>query len=195
MIEKYGNFFSIDLSCVIQGKDSSYIIKDMLGIQSNVACANLLSVSCFQWKIGNGELIKFWEDSWHISGPLMNLYPRLYRITRLKFCSIKIFCSLWEEKGVSDNSLWLRPISSRDEEMLNFLSITLQDINLNETRDILGWKPGKGAFLAKEFANLLSINHQKGNSRSHIWEIIWKIKVPPKIIIFFVETTMGNTSY
>lgn len=190
--EKYGKFFNIDLSRVVLGKDSSYIIKDMIGVQGNALCVNLLSRGCFHWKVGNGELIRFWEDAWHRDGPLMDLFPRLYNITRLQFCPMKFFFSLWEEKGVSDNSLWVRPISSRDEGFLSSLLSILQEINLNDSRDMLGWKPSKGGiFSAKEFVKLSSSSIQIGNSRSHIWEIIWKIKVPPKINIFLWKLQWG----
>lgn len=103
--EKYGKFFSIDLSQVVLGNDSSYIIKDMLGVQGNLRGASLLSKDCFHWKIGNGELIELWEDAWYRDGTLMDLFPRLYSISRLKFFPMKFFLSLWEEKGVIDISL------------------------------------------------------------------------------------------
>lgn len=67
----------------MQSKDTSYMIKDVLNVQINSEGANFLSNSCFQWKIGNGELILFLEDSWHRNGILKDFLPRLYRISRL----------------------------------------------------------------------------------------------------------------
>ena len=34
--------------------------------------------SCVEWKVGEGENIRFWEDGWLGDQFLVNLYPRWY---------------------------------------------------------------------------------------------------------------------
>lgn len=167
------------------------MIKDILGVSNDIVSANLLSKNCFQWKVGNGEVALFWEDSWHQNGPLMVLLPRLYRISKLKFCSINLLIKLWVEKGLGDNSLWLRPVTGRESESLDLLVSILQGTELSNTRDVLEWIPGKGVFSAKSFGQLSSQNSQASNSCQKIWEVIWNIKVPPKISIFLWKVQWG----
>ena len=34
-----------------------------------------------RWRMGSGDKVKFWEDAWAGSTPLINMYPRLFFVS------------------------------------------------------------------------------------------------------------------
>lgn len=103
--EKYGAGLSFDITALTQRKDCSFTIKNVANLGSAFEVSSLISRECFMWKVGEGNKILFWEDYWLENGILSLLLPRLYRISKLKLCSIKCFAHIWrvgeQEKQIS----------------------------------------------------------------------------------------------
>lgn len=103
--EKYGAGLSFGITALTQRKDCSFTIKNVANLGSAFEVSSLISRECFMWKVGEGNKILFWEDYWLENGILSLLLPRLYRISKLKLCSIKCFAHIWrvgeQEKQIS----------------------------------------------------------------------------------------------
>lgn len=98
-----------------------------------------LNRDCFRWKIGNGETILFWEDNWLRQGPLMNFFPRLYRISNLKSSSVRNFHQTWLSNLNNPSCLWNRNISSRDASEMDAIHGIISDLSLSSSQDVLFW--------------------------------------------------------
>lgn len=188
--EKYGNSLRVNLSSIQINREFSLTFSSIAGIRSDAQVANLIARENFKWVIGNGETALFWEDWWVQQGPLARIFPRLYRISSLKWFSVKDFVSSWKNNSHLNTSSWTREVFSRDHALIEDLNLIIEGIIFRETPDILAWKEGKKIFKVKDFTLLLSGNQ---NSREHndgIWRKIWNSKLPPKITIFFVEIAL-----
>ena len=49
---------------------------------------NIFFVSNIKLLVGNGQRVRFWEDCWIKKVALCDLFPRLYRLSRGRECSI-----------------------------------------------------------------------------------------------------------
>ena len=67
----------------------SEIIKGICSLNPKPHLSNLFAKEQFQWNLGKGNSILFWEDIWNGSNSLDSRFSRLYRFSNLKFKSIK----------------------------------------------------------------------------------------------------------
>lgn len=110
------------------------------------------------------------------------MYPSLYRISKLKHCSVKDFCVKWNKGESRQNlDLWTHPLVNRDEGDFISLEAIVHSISLCQKVDHLNWTPGKRIFTTKKCRELVS-GHQIG--RINHWKYPWNSKFPPKICIF-----------
>lgn len=111
-------------------------------------------------------------------------FPNLYRISSLKFSTIKSFVDCWRARTNGDNTLWSRNLLERDKENVDHLRRIVDNINLQTGQDLLLWKPGKGEFSTRNLSDALQRISSLDTTQNSIWKIIWKSKLPQKISIF-----------
>lgn len=147
---KYGDLISIDLSSIVMHQDFSPIVSSITGIRSSEEVSVLLRKENFIWRVGNGELVFFWEDWWHPQGPLSCQFSRLFRICNHKSVTVKAFLQVWFLTENISALLWSKDLGSRDEGDFSAIKVIVEDITLKNAQDQLMWKPGKGRLLCEE---------------------------------------------
>lgn len=129
------------------------------------------------FKVGDGRLCRFWEDCWLQEVPLKILYSNLYKLTRDPYCFVSDCCE--EGTWVVD---FKRCLSTQDYESWLGLLHMLNGCALTDNKaDCVQWALDmKKLFTTKSMYRFLT---DRGvNSR--VAGIIWKIRVPLKIIFF-----------
>jgi hypothetical protein len=130
----------------------------------------------YRWVVGNGTKVRFWEDTWFGSAPLVVQFWDLYCV-----------CN---EKTKTDAEVWVQGelrLSFRrtfTDQMLQSwgdLRAVVEQVNLNEEPDALIWGcESKGVY---SFHSFYAIINYRGVKPIYI-PTIWSIVVPPKIQLF-----------
>ena len=111
------------------------------------------------FKIGNGDGIRFWEDTWLGDNPLSMQYPSLYNIVRHK--NILVANAL---AGGQVNIQFRRSlVGDKWKDWLNLVE-RLMSISLSREPDSLTWNlTPSGVFSVKS----LYLEHMNGSVRFH----------------------------
>ncbi|GJW42450.1 zinc finger, CCHC-type containing protein [Tanacetum coccineum] len=110
---------------------------DILKAFHDVNSHNIPLSSFFTRFIGEGVLIKFWDEEWLGAFKLADVYPRLYVLESMKDCNIsdRLFKS---SEHLSSTWNWHRPIrNGREKEEMESLACLLEGVELKSVRD--GW--------------------------------------------------------
>jgi len=166
----------------------------------NVSCRNpwrLISkgyqsfLHCCRFMVGNGEKIRFWEDTWLKEGKLKTLFPRLFSLSRKKITSISCFVNI-QETPLNWDFGFRRNLSEIEiVEVANLLEI-LGRVRLCSSRlDKRIWEiEDHGMFSCKSFRSFLC---SKGiREEFPPFASIWKAKTPPKIQFFAWLVVIGK---
>jgi len=84
-----------------------------------------LFVSRINWKLGDGNRIRSWEDRWISDGPLKEKFPRLYLIS---LCKDKVISEVGEWANIAGsetctcNLSWRRELFVWEEEQIHQLT-------------------------------------------------------------------------
>lgn len=88
-----------------------------------------------KWKVGSGELIKFWEDIWCGEMPLFMRFPSLYRLSQLHNQPIVAFVSRSASQG-NEYCSWdfklSRNLTDRESREASEIIAILEGVHLNE---------------------------------------------------------------
>ncbi|KAG8060373.1 hypothetical protein GUJ93_ZPchr0002g26796 [Zizania palustris] len=126
-------------------------------------------------KIGNGENISFWEDTWVGNKPLSEMYHDLFITCFIKHMTVaEVFKSNW-------NVLKFRRdlVGSRFQSWIK-MKRECSSIVLSDTKDSVLWSlTSKGTFTVSSF--YLALKTQNLVKRRNV---VWGLKVPLKIKIF-----------
>jgi len=136
-------------------------------------------------KMGKGDKIIFWEDTW-LDGDttLLAKYPRLYLISCQQNQTI-------QEMGAQEGNGWEWKFNWRrhlfDSE-LQMADCFLKDVNgaiiQPHRRDTWIWKPDpSGQFSVRSVYHVLKGEELEGDD-AKVFEEIWKLRIPPKFAIF-----------
>uniref|UniRef100_A0ACD5WXN0 Uncharacterized protein n=1 Tax=Avena sativa TaxID=4498 RepID=A0ACD5WXN0_AVESA len=131
----------------------------------------------YQWKVGDGKKIKFWEDQWFGDSSLAIQYWELYMITNEQTITI---AEAWD-------STQLKITCRRcfNYEMLHKWYEILEVANtlhLNEEEDTILWNlQPNGIYTVRSLYVVVNFRCV----RPEYVHAIWKIKVPPKIHFSF----------
>ena len=125
------------------------------------------------WRIGNGESVKFWKDSWVLNVPL---------IETIDVANISIIDRVVSE--FLSNGWWdldkLRDVLPED---IVQKVICRPAGTTGACMDKIIWKyVSNGVFIVKLAYNLFFDGQDLPDS---CWDFIWKINVPPKLKFFF----------
>jgi len=130
----------------------------------------------FQWKVGNGRRIRFWEDHWFGTSSLAIQFWHLYVIVNEKGATIS---QVWD--GVNLKLTFRRSVSQNLMLQWEDLCSIASSINLSDEIDNIIWMyDSRGIFSVQTLYSVLSF---RGMVPVHI-PAMWKLGVPPRIHIF-----------
>jgi len=130
----------------------------------------------FQWKVGNGRRIRFWEDHWFGTSSLAIQFWHLYAIVNEKGATIS---QVWD--GVNLKLTFRRSVSQNLMLQWEDLCSIASSINLSDEIDNIIWMyDSRGIFSVQTLYSVLSF---RGMVPVYI-PTMWKLSVPPRIHIF-----------
>lgn len=177
-----------DLTKCLNASHQSDVIKEICSLSSQPHTSLLFAKEQFQWNLGKGNSILFWEDTWIDSMPLDTRCPRLYRISNLKFSRVKDIMELGNEI-LLEPIYWNRNLKGWEWEQVRELQNILDNVNLVDRHDYIIWKPVEGHYSTKMCQELVGSNDVKV---SGIWRTIWNLKIPHKIQLFLCKLESGS---
>ena len=128
------------------------------------------------FKLGNGQTIRFWEDTGLGNSPLMDQYPILYNIVRHQNVSIHDVM----DNAPPINISFRRALVGNKWELWSHLCLRLMHFTLSDDTDCLQWKlTQNGIFTVKSMYEDLMNGHTR-----YLQKYLWKIKMPLKIKVF-----------
>ncbi|WMV34161.1 hypothetical protein MTR67_027546 [Solanum verrucosum] len=129
--------------------------------------------------VGNGLHIRFWKDKWLCNTVLMDDYPGLFYLARDPDSTIS-----QNRDGTTWSIMFRRNMQDWEFNELIKLLQTLQSFSLNtQATDQFKWgTTGAGNYT-------VSAAYKQSRALNAVtdhwpWKLIWKIKLPPKIICF-----------
>ncbi|XP_050211464.1 uncharacterized protein LOC126661653 [Mercurialis annua] len=126
--------------------------------------------SCVSFRVGTGDLIKFWHDVWLYSVPLRHRFPNLYRIRRSKNSMVVDFFS--QGAAVFERTSWNRRLRIGEEEDLELLLSDLRSVSFPGSPDEAYWQ------------NKVSGQLQSQLNLGIFIPSIWKLNILPRIQFF-----------
>jgi len=143
------------------------------------------------WKVGSGDKVRFWEDTWVENKRLKTLFPRLFSVS-LDQRKTMVEVGSWED---SDWNWWLRWRRARfswksvmEGDLLNL--ITGKTLS-KEAKDTLVWSGDQnGAFSVK--SAYLNLRHQHVGSSNEIFSLLWEAKAMPKALVTAWRILLGR---
>jgi len=137
-----------------------------------------------KFKLGNGSLIRFWEDTWLGNEPLKNQYPALYNIVRKKSVLVSSVLS-----SIPLNVFFRRSLVANNLLSWHQLVARVMDIQLQDQSDSFVWSlQQNGLFSVRSMYRAITITNIIPHNH-----IIWKLKLPLKIKIFMWYLIKGVT--
>lgn len=157
-----------------KGSNPSFIWTSIMETQETIR-------SCSRWRVGDGNSIHIWKDRWlpDQDNPLVMTTPFPY-LEDAKVSSILNDQNIdWDEEVIEDI------FNSRDAKLI--LSIPLSVRNRD---DKLIWaKEEKGIFTVRSCYRALV--GELPISDNMEWTVLWKLKMPPKVKIFFWQACVS----
>jgi hypothetical protein len=142
-----------------------------------------------KFEVGDGSLIRFWDDVWCLEQPLKIAYPELYRIACIKEGVVADFVQFSGE-AVHWDVHFTRLVQDWELESISSFLEDLYSVKIKRyEQDKMCWQPSPSiGFQVKSFYNQISSN----GAGSFPWKIIWKAKVPPRVAFFSWTAASGK---
>lgn len=174
-----------------EGKIWKHIVDTKYKPSPNIFCAQGVGASTFwkgvvwaskavnfgyRWSFGNGNLIRFWEDTWFGTSPLSVQVWGLYFICSEQCETVK---QIWD--GETIKLSFRRSFSPRMMELWYELEVIVSSVSFNNDTDSLVWQyTASGSYTT---TSLYAIINYRGVTPIFI-PFVWKLVVPPRIHIF-----------
>ena len=141
------------------------------------------------FEVGDGSLIRFWDDVWCIEEPLKFVYPELYCIACVKDAPVADFVQ-FHGNAMHWEVTFTRLVQDWEIESTSSFLELLYSINIKRyMKDKMCWKPSRSkGFQVKSFYTQLTSN----GLGSFPWKSIWKAKVPPRVAFFVWTAALGK---
>ncbi|KAF5800069.1 putative reverse transcriptase zinc-binding domain-containing protein [Helianthus annuus] len=153
------------------------IWKNIVSVVEKTAVGDMKLAQKFGCKLGSGDSIRFWLDSWACDSPLKDLFPALFRLESDKFCCVRDRFD-GESSSYSGRWNWSKPLDR-----------LLSGKAPSGSRDRWVWDGGKnGEFSVREVKHFL----KSGYDFSNYFRFIWSKWVPKKCNILLWRAEMGR---
>ena len=131
-------------------------------------------------RVGNGNAIQFWHDSWCEVGVLKCLYPRLFAISLQK--EYLIFqMGRWEENNWVWNLLWRRPLHDWElDDVRALLLIVEQNRPDRGTEEGIRWRNSEVASYPTKDIHEIFNNSLGAPLSKSITSVVWQRFIPPR---------------
>ena len=133
-------------------------------------------LACGSFEIKDGKQTRSWEDTWMDQRPFKDQYPRIYNIARRPHASLASVLSS-EPLNISFRRALV------DEKLQEWLDLVakITNFNLVEGRDHFRWNlHNDGIFTVRSM-----YLHEMNQHAPFRHKLIWKLKIPLNIKIFF----------
>ena len=138
-----------------------------------VICAAQAAKMGFRWQIGNGKLVKFWEDNWLGNSSLAIQYWELYEIVNEKAGTV---FDLWDKENLK--CTFRRTVGQK--LMNDWLEVKqlASAINFTSEEDSLIWMfSSKGVYSSQTLYKIINF---RGVTQIHV-SAVWKLVIPPRV--------------
>lgn len=125
-------------------------MRDLVNTQESTQLGSQLKHINFKWKIRNGDLTLFWEDSWYEGQPLLEKFQKLYQLSNLKNQVVRNLVDLWSSYDHDGLVFWSKSLRSWELEEVKLLGKIISSINLKAKEDLLIWIPSGKKFSTKD---------------------------------------------
>ena len=105
------------------------------------------------FEVKDSSRVLFWHDVWCVDCPLKNLFPDLFRMTRLKYATVKAVS--WNGDISHWNFTFVRSLNDWEEDSIcNLLAVLAGKKDLSQGNDEIVWPlNSKGSFSVKSFCS------------------------------------------
>ncbi|KAH1265803.1 putative ribonuclease H protein [Glycine max] len=134
-----------------------------------------------QWKLGDGNTIKFWKDKWREEDDLslQEKYPTLFQNQNINSMGI-LSGSNWEWR-----IQWRRHFFDHEIDTLAAFMTDIEGIQIQPlTRDFLSWGADPAGYCSAKSAYNLLKAEASSNSEDNNYKTIWKLQIPPRASAF-----------
>ncbi|KAL5180969.1 putative ribonuclease H protein [Glycine soja] len=148
-------------------------------------CQLLLIQKGLKWKVGSGDLIKFWEDKWTgEEDSLAEKYPRLYSISLQQRQLIRSM-GMYQDMGWEWNFSWRRALFDNEiTSAANFLRDIAEIKIQQQVSDTWEWSADpEGQYSTRSAYGLIG-EEAIDSSQEECFEKLWRIKVPARFLVF-----------
>jgi hypothetical protein len=131
----------------------------------------------YQWMVGNGQNIKFWEDQWFGGTSLAIHFWELYIICNEQTKTIK---EIWD-----GNDLRLSFRRCFDDKLLmqwGELKAIVQQLQLTDEPDQMVWKLSSTGVYSSQ--SLYAVVNFRGIKQVFV-PAVWKLNIPPRVQVFY----------
>ncbi|KAL6180151.1 hypothetical protein ACLB2K_046818 [Fragaria x ananassa] len=129
--------------------------------------------SNLKWRLGDGKSIKFWHDYWFPAGPLIN-----FALPSAFINHAATVCDFWIEDGWDVHKL----LDVVPSEIVNKIVNVPTDFGVSGSDTLIWGATANGKFSVKSTYNSL---FDMSTPLYPQWNYIWRMKIPPKLKIFY----------
>lgn len=134
------------------------------------------SKTFYVWKVGRGDKISFWHDTWAGDCSLRTMFWDLFEICNQPDCSV---AQVWD--GTTLKLTFRRCVDLRGMLRWNQLQDQIRDFPLSTSPDLPIWSlEPKGLYSVKSFYEVINF----GGIVSPIGKSLWKVLCPQNIHVF-----------
>ena len=138
-----------------------------------------------EWRVGCGDKIKFWEDTWTADDrPLMVKYASLYQISNQQQQTISLMGS-HNDEGWEWNFSWRRNLFDNEATMAaEFIQETAVLTVQQQGADSWVWKADPSGNYSTKSAYDILLEAKRGETDDGPFVELWKLRIPPKTATF-----------
>uniref|UniRef100_A0A2N9HBH8 Reverse transcriptase zinc-binding domain-containing protein n=1 Tax=Fagus sylvatica TaxID=28930 RepID=A0A2N9HBH8_FAGSY len=142
------------------------------------------------FEVGDGSLIRFWDDVWCAEEPLKMAYPELVSELLVLKMLLWLILSKFGVMLCIGRSTFTRLAQDWELESISSFFDLLYSANIiSSEKDKMCWKPARSkGFQVKSFYTQLT----SSGPGCFPWKSIWKAKVPPRVAFFVWTAALGK---
>ncbi|KAJ0445361.1 putative reverse transcriptase zinc-binding domain-containing protein [Helianthus annuus] len=167
----------------------SGVWKTIVGLEKNLLQKHICLENLIEGKVGKGEDVRMWLDTWVGNEPLKSTFPDLYMLEKERTVKVKDYIDI-----VNANVTWKwrwkkQTMSNKEEDDLKKLVTLLQQMYLSGDWDRWTWKPDtNGVFSVASMKSILA----KSSQVSSVFTWKWNGWVPKKLNTFMRKAVDNN---